>query len=179
MKIIFYVFLISILSYKTTFAQEFNNREFQERDSLLNQKFDDRHFSNTTDKDDSKYNSQLVRRLQESEINKTRIFNYKLETDIELTTQMKDYLNSIALYLIEHPKTSVVIFGNTANRGTPEELLKLSENKANNASKYLISKSIKKDRIKTIANGPEKPLVDNNSEEGRRKNSRIEIIIKP
>jgi outer membrane protein OmpA-like peptidoglycan-associated protein len=43
--------------------------------------------------------------------------------------------------------------------------------------KYLISKGIAADRFEVLYFGPDKPIAPNNTEDGRARNRRVEMII--
>lgn len=104
---------------------------------------------------------------------------YISEATVQLSTPMKEWLNSVVLYMKEHPKSTVIIDGHSDNRGTPEDNEKRANERANYALKYLMSKSIPKGRIFAKGNGDRKGIGDNRTDEGRRLNRRIEITVKP
>ena len=73
---------------------------------------------------------------------------------------------------------SVEIQGHTDNNGTEDYNQQLSENRAKAVYLFLISKGISKTRLLYSGKGSSKPVSDNNSEDGRRQNRRIEFIIR-
>jgi OmpA-OmpF porin, OOP family len=86
-------------------------------------------------------------------------------------------LDQLAASMRLKPSVKIIIQGHTDNTGTNEHNLELSESRANEVKKYLISKGISKFRIKAIGFGSSKPVADNLSEEGRAKNRRVEIEV--
>lgn len=87
-------------------------------------------------------------------------------------------LDKIAEILKRYPDRDILIGGHTALAGTAEERQLLSVERAAAAANYLISKQVRTaDRIVVQGYGADKPLADNRSEEGRRKNRRVEITI--
>ncbi len=122
---------------------------------------------------------EKVKVVPDEDLLKLKKFFYSTESATGMPSGMKEYLNSVALYLIAHPKASVIIDGHSDNRGTPDELQKRSDDRAKIGLKYLQSKSIKLTQIFIRGFGARKPLDDNNSEDGRRKNRRVEITVKP
>ena len=87
-------------------------------------------------------------------------------------------LNKLSDYLLSYENTFIQINGHTDNSGNEEENKKLSESRAKSVADYLISRGIEMNRIKFYGDGSEKPIEKNNTEEGKRKNRRVEFIIK-
>ena len=72
----------------------------------------------------------------------------------------------------------VLIEGYTDNVGTAEGNITLSKNRADAVKTFLVeSAGIDSNRIKTKALGESHPIADNNTQEGRAKNRRVELII--
>ena len=72
----------------------------------------------------------------------------------------------------------VEIQGHTDNVGKPEANKKLSEDRANAVKKALVDRGIAADRMSAVGYGDTKPVADNNTEEGRAKNRRVELVKK-
>lgn len=87
-------------------------------------------------------------------------------------------LNNLLVYLKGHPTYKITIVGHTDNGGNEAENKKLSEERANAVAIYLIKGGISKANISCIGLGHMNPIATNNTEEGRRKNRRVEITIK-
>lgn len=87
-------------------------------------------------------------------------------------------LKSLASYLKSNPSLSIEIHGHTDSTGDINYNKSLSEKRAAEVSNYLVSAGITKNRIETIGFGPEKPIADNETEEGRAMNRRTEFILK-
>lgn len=86
-------------------------------------------------------------------------------------------LERIYLFLKQNPKVRVEISGHTDNVGAAQYNKTLSENRAQEVAQYLINKGIEPARIEAKGYGFEKPVADNDSEEGRAKNRRTELKI--
>jgi outer membrane protein OmpA-like peptidoglycan-associated protein len=87
-------------------------------------------------------------------------------------------LNSMADYLNENPKLTILIEGHTDNTGDSTKNKTLSTNRANAVKKYLIQKGIQAQRITATGFGALYPIADNTTFEGKNKNRRVEISIK-
>lgn len=70
----------------------------------------------------------------------------------------------------------VEIAGHTDNRGSDKYNLHLSQHRAAAVRTYLISKGISADRLTAKGYGESQPVADNNTDEGRFKNRRVELI---
>ena len=71
----------------------------------------------------------------------------------------------------------IEIQGHTDNVGSEEDNVKLSEARAAEVRKYLISKGIEAARVNFKGFGSQHPITDNNNEEGRAKNRRTELKV--
>jgi len=87
-------------------------------------------------------------------------------------------LDKIAEILKRYPERDILVGGHTALAGTSEGRMKLSTDRAKAVTDYLLSKNVRTaDRIVIRGYGAQKPVADNSTEEGRRKNRRVEITI--
>ena len=79
--------------------------------------------------------------------------------------------------LLIHNKTSVLVNGHTDNTGSNEVNEKLSSDRADSAGAALVHYNVPASRLAYWGFGSRKPIADNNTEEGRAKNRRVEFII--
>lgn len=86
-------------------------------------------------------------------------------------------LNSIVDYLRDHPDRSVRISGHTDNTGKEANNIRLSKQRADVVAEYLLSNGIDSDRVATSGAGSANPIAENTTEEGRKKNRRVELLI--
>ena len=86
-------------------------------------------------------------------------------------------LDRIASTMKDFPAMEILLEGHTDNQGETLKNLKLSEDRVLQVKKYLISKGIEDQRIKTKAWGPAKPIANNLTEQNRQKNRRVEFTI--
>jgi outer membrane protein OmpA-like peptidoglycan-associated protein len=91
----------------------------------------------------------------------------------------EDELSLIAGVLSQYSKTLVVIQGHTDNQGDPDMNKQLSEKWALAVAQYLAKQNVASERILVTGFGAERPRSSNETEAGREKNRRIEIIITP
>jgi outer membrane protein OmpA-like peptidoglycan-associated protein len=95
---------------------------------------------------------------------------------------IKDESTPIIEQMVELMQTNadlkVEIQGHTDNVGKPEANKKLSEDRANAVKKALVDRGIAADRMSAIGYGDTKPVADNNTEEGRAQNRRVELVKK-
>jgi OOP family OmpA-OmpF porin len=88
-------------------------------------------------------------------------------------------LAKIAGVLLAYPlPTEISIEGHTDSIGTDEYNLGLSQRRADAVRDYLVASGISPDMIvSTIGVGKANPIASNDTEEGRSRNRRVEIII--
>jgi outer membrane protein OmpA-like peptidoglycan-associated protein len=67
--------------------------------------------------------------------------------------------------------------GHTDSQDTEGFNMELSKNRVTTVQKYLVDKGVSKSRIRISWKGETDPIATNNTEEGREKNRRVEIII--
>lgn len=86
-------------------------------------------------------------------------------------------LNDVLSFLQKNPKISVEIGGHTNNRPADDFANRLSATRAQSVANWLISKGISASRIQYKGYGKTQPIAPNTTEEGRKKNQRVEIKI--
>jgi OmpA-OmpF porin, OOP family len=87
-------------------------------------------------------------------------------------------LKQVAEFLQTNPKSYAVVAGFTDSKGDPEYNLKLSRMRAESAKNYILEQSrIDPDRVVLLWLGATNFIADNDTEEGRAKNRRVEIAI--
>ncbi len=86
-------------------------------------------------------------------------------------------LNRLVMFMKQNPEVKIEISGHTNNIGNRDKLLKLSLDRARAVKKYLVNAGINANRITVKGYGPDKPVADNSTVQGRRLNQRVEIKI--
>ena len=93
----------------------------------------------------------------------------------EITSQSASILNQHASLLSSNPAASVLIAGNTDERGSREYNIALGERRAQAASAYLTSQGVPANNISVISYGEERPAATGSSEEAYAQNRRAEL----
>ncbi|MBI5404095.1 MAG: OmpA family protein [Ignavibacteriae bacterium] len=86
-------------------------------------------------------------------------------------------LDKIVRLLFENSGIRIEIFAHTDNVGSDDYNLKLSQSRAESVLSYLVSNGIQESRLTAKGFGSSKPVADNNTEQGRQKNRRVEFKI--
>jgi outer membrane protein OmpA-like peptidoglycan-associated protein len=73
----------------------------------------------------------------------------------------------------------MVVYGFTDNVGSRDNNMDLSQKRANSVRDYLCGRGIPQDLITAQGKGPDQPVSDNSSVEGRAANRRVEIVVSP
>jgi outer membrane protein OmpA-like peptidoglycan-associated protein len=72
---------------------------------------------------------------------------------------------------------NVAVEGYTDSRGSQSTNMDLSQRRAESVRNYLISRGFPSDKIQARGLGPDRPIAENSSAEGRANNRRVEIVI--
>lgn len=86
-------------------------------------------------------------------------------------------LNKLATLLITKPNYHLKISGHTDAVGSEKSNQTLSVNRANAVKNYLVKKGASKNKIEARGYGESQPIADNETEEGRQRNRRVEFNI--
>jgi outer membrane protein OmpA-like peptidoglycan-associated protein len=73
----------------------------------------------------------------------------------------------------------ILVVGHTDSVGAHDMNMDLSQKRAGAVRDYLVAKGIPTDLVQSQARGPDEPVSDNTSVEGRSANRRVEIIVQP
>nr|WP_276572746.1 OmpA family protein [Nannocystis pusilla] len=87
----------------------------------------------------------------------------------------KSTLDNAVKVLKDFPSVKVEISGHTDSSGDRDHNVDLSKRRADAVKKYLVDKGIDSARITTRGAGPDEPIADNNTKDGKAKNRRIEF----
>ena len=88
-------------------------------------------------------------------------------------------IDKVAEFMKKHPEVTAILEGHTDSIGSAAYNLKLSKMRAEAVAKALIARGISPDRLTVIGKGEADPIASNDTPEGRAKNRRVEVILKP
>jgi outer membrane protein OmpA-like peptidoglycan-associated protein len=103
------------------------------------------------------------------------LFDYN---SYELLPEAETHLSEVLEALNEVSGLKLHIVGHTSNEGSESVNNRLSRKRAEAIMDYLVSKGINQKRLSAEGKGAEEPVADNSTEEGKKKNRRIEFIVK-
>lgn len=86
-----------------------------------------------------------------------------------------EVLDEIADALIVNPELKVVVEGHTDSTGNRALNVDLSQQRAQAVVDYLVNKGIASSRLSAIGYGPDRPIADNGTSDGRAKNRRVQF----
>jgi outer membrane protein OmpA-like peptidoglycan-associated protein len=91
-----------------------------------------------------------------------------------IPTSLSD-IQQLAQHLIDTPELDAIVIGHTDNVGEAQSNLKLSQRRAETVRNVIISMGVEANRLTAIGKGDKEPKADNNTEEGRLMNRRVEV----
>jgi len=118
----------------------------------------------------------LAQQLKDS--GKAAIYGIYFDTGkSSLKPESDPALQGIAKLLQENPRLRLYVVGHTDSQGEIGANLRLSEARANEVMKRLVSAyAVSAGRLKAYGVGPLAPVTSNQTEEGRAKNRRVELV---
>jgi peptidoglycan-associated lipoprotein len=94
-----------------------------------------------------------------------------------LTPEARNALRANAHMLLKHPDATIRIEGHCDERGTNEYNMKLGENRAEAAMKFLEEQGVDRMRMSYVSFGEERPAVRESNEAAWAKNRRVEFVL--
>ena len=95
----------------------------------------------------------------------------------ELTPESKPTVDALISILKAYPAVQVRLEGYTDNTGNAEANQKLSQDRAEAVKTMLVNGGIDAGRLATAGYGQDKPVASNDTDEGRAKNRRTELVV--
>jgi OOP family OmpA-OmpF porin len=119
--------------------------------------------------------SNLQNRLNDLLIN--RVIEFE-SSDDTLTAKGKALLDEALPIIRESKQGEIEIAGHTDSRGQAVFNQQLSQARAEAVRDYLVANGIDTNRLKPVGYGPSRPIADNSTSQGQKKNRRIEFSVK-
>lgn len=102
--------------------------------------------------------------------------NFDFDKD-RLTVNAKTILDGVGEALKASPATNVELGGHTDGKGSDDYNRRLSDRRACSVARYLSAQGIAGQRMTPTGYGESKPVADNETDEGREQNRRVELKI--
>ncbi len=99
------------------------------------------------------------------------------QTSIDLSVSDRKKITEITRYLDNVDGAKLDVVGHTDNVGDAAKNTKLGLDRAEFAKNYLILNGISADKISSSSQGPNQPIADNDTKQGKSKNRRVEVKI--
>jgi outer membrane protein OmpA-like peptidoglycan-associated protein len=96
-----------------------------------------------------------------------------------ISGQFYPTLDSVAKVLSKYDKTMVDITGHTDSVGQRDYNYRLSQSRASSVAGYLQSRKVNSSRFRVSGQGPDAPVANNSSADGRHANRRVTIQLAP
>lgn len=96
-----------------------------------------------------------------------------------LRPDLQSDLRALAANLQQYPNTTVDVIGHTDSTGEAGYNQELSTRRAGAVSAVLFSQGVSSARVRSYGRGEDLPIATNLTEDGKRQNRRVEIIIRP
>lgn len=95
----------------------------------------------------------------------------------DLTPEARSELDSLLAKLQSADVVSIKVVGHTDSQGSDTYNQKLSERRASSVAAYLLRQGVAPDKLTSEGRGESQPVADNDTEEGRAQNRRVELHI--
>jgi len=95
----------------------------------------------------------------------------------DLTGASRENLDKLVVVLEKYPDTNIEIQGHTDSTGPEDYNQALSERRARSVAGYLAVQGVMNERLSTVGFGETTPRYDNETEEGRAQNRRVDFLI--
>ena len=95
----------------------------------------------------------------------------------EMLPESAPALDDLHQFLAQNPEVRIRIVGHTDSTGSLEYNMRLSRDRARSVYDALLERGIAADRLTYEGKGPNEPVADNDTEEGRAANRRVEFVI--
>jgi outer membrane protein OmpA-like peptidoglycan-associated protein len=94
----------------------------------------------------------------------------------DIKPESRPIIDEIVKLLKNNPSLSLTVEGHTDNIGAPDYNRRLSDARAKSVVAALTAGGIAAHRLKAVGYGQDKPIADNNTDNGRTQNRRVELV---
>jgi outer membrane protein OmpA-like peptidoglycan-associated protein len=124
-------------------------------------------------------NRKVIRDIELTPTGQTIRLSHLIFAQGKSTVDPKSYaeLDEVVQMMKENGKIEIQLEGHTDNQGGSKANMELSQKRVDAAKKYIVSKGISKNRVKTKAFGGSQPLSNEMTQEARALNRRVEMRI--
>jgi outer membrane protein OmpA-like peptidoglycan-associated protein len=95
----------------------------------------------------------------------------------DLRPEAKASLGKLVAFVNQDPRKPIRIEGHTDSSGNANANLRLSQRRADAVRDALIAAGVAANRITSVGLGDSQPIADNDTEEGRARNRRVDVIV--
>lgn len=118
--------------------------------------------------------SDIEQRLRESNI--TLYFDTNAE-NILLNADQEQYFDDLKYLLSRNADAKALVTGHTDDEGSSSGNRRLSRKRAETVRDFMVDRGVSIDQIISKGMGPDEPIANNNTEEGKAQNRRVEITV--
>ncbi len=144
---------------------------------------------NYMDKQQAELEQRLAAEAARNELNIVRLTGDALKIGVasdasfgfdraDMTANAQATFAKIANVLKDYDKTVIHIVGHTDSVGSDAYNMGLSQRRATAVSSFLTQNGVLNERLRTEGRGEREPLASNDTEAGRTRNRRVDIVIK-
>jgi outer membrane protein OmpA-like peptidoglycan-associated protein len=106
--------------------------------------------------------------------------NITFATDsADIASSFYNPLNNLATSFRQYNQNSIEIVGHTDSTGSHAYNVGLSQRRAQSVANYLLAQGVDASRLSTRGAGPDQPIANNATADGRAQNRRVEVTLRP
>ena len=130
--------------------------------------------------EEQRQNALQIERLDDNSLKLSLNSEVSFDFDrADIKSAFTPSLDKLADVLSRYDRTLVSVVGHTDDRGSNEYNLGLSQRRAESVVAYLTSRGVPQGRLYAEGQGETQPRASNDSENGRQRNRRVEVYVKP
>jgi outer membrane protein OmpA-like peptidoglycan-associated protein len=121
---------------------------------------------------------EIILKEEEKEVMKKAFENLEFNStsDIILSSSYSS-LNELAGLMLANPSWKLRISGHTDNVGNRDSNILLSKRRSESVKKYLSARGVTDHRFEILYYGPDRPIASNDTEDGKARNRRVEMLL--